>query len=151
MNKDREQRAEKDRNDRTNNNNNNNANSNGSVKSGGEGRVSNSFWVYNIVQNKWNSFYKNDNDSPEYWCKTQNVEPRPRYAHQLVYDGINRVRSINELTLVNLNDSPELDHRRKPFRSFERCVQYTFLVCMTFRRYRLFNGPVQLLKLLIAE
>lgn len=55
-----------------------------------ESRVSNSFWVYNIVTNKWTCFYRNDNNSPQYWNTMQTQEPRPRYAHQLVYDEINR-------------------------------------------------------------
>ena len=56
-----------------------------------DSRVSNSFWVYNIVTNKWTCFYRNDHNSTQYWNKMQTQEPRPRYAHQLVYDEINRV------------------------------------------------------------
>ena len=56
-----------------------------------ESRVSNSFWVYSISSNKWTCFYKNDNSSSTYWSKMQRQEPRPRYAHQLVYDDVNRM------------------------------------------------------------
>ena len=48
---------------------------------GGEVRVSNS---YNIVERRWSRIYANENASPAYWSRQQAVEPRPRYAHQLV-------------------------------------------------------------------
>ena len=51
---------------------------------GGEVRVSNSFWVYDIVERRWSRIYANENASPAYWSRQQAVEPRPRYAHQLV-------------------------------------------------------------------
>lgn len=57
----------------------------------GESRVSNSFWVYGITSNRWTCFYRNDNSSSTYWSKMQRQEPRPRYAHQLVYDDVNRM------------------------------------------------------------
>lgn len=56
-----------------------------------ESKVSNSFWVYNIVNNKWTCFYRNENNSSIYWNKMQSQEPRPRYAHQLVYDETSRL------------------------------------------------------------
>ena len=56
-----------------------------------ESRVSNSFWVYSISSNKWTCFYRNDNSSSTYWREMQRQEPRPRYAHQLVYDDVNRM------------------------------------------------------------
>lgn len=56
-----------------------------------EGKVTNSFWVYNIPTDKWTCFYRNENNSSMYWNKMQTEEPRPRYAHQLVYDEVNRV------------------------------------------------------------
>ena len=55
-------------------------------KRSGETRVSNSFWVYNLSSACWSVVYKNENNEPGYWTKHQSVEPRPRYAHQLVYD-----------------------------------------------------------------
>ena len=57
-----------------------------------EAKVTNSFWVYSITNDKWTCFYKNENNSSIYWNKMQSEEPRPRYAHQLVYDESNRVR-----------------------------------------------------------
>ena len=46
--------------------------------------VRNSFWVYDIVERRWSRIYANENASPAYWSRQQAVEPRPRYAHQLV-------------------------------------------------------------------
>eukprot|EP00095_Tigriopus_kingsejongensis_P008585 maker-scaffold446_size168061-snap-gene-0.25 protein:Tk08585 transcript:maker-scaffold446_size168061-snap-gene-0.25-mRNA-1 annotation:"muskelin isoform x1" len=56
-----------------------------------DSKVSNSFWVYSIVYNTWTCFYKNENTSSEYWSRMQQEEPRPRYAHQLVFDDVNKV------------------------------------------------------------
>lgn len=64
-----------------------------------ETSVSNSFWVYSINQNKWQCFYKNENSCLEYWNKRQFEEPRPRYAHQLVYDDVNRVSKTHAYDL----------------------------------------------------
>jgi len=55
-------------------------------KRSGEARVSNSFWVYEIAASCWSVIYRNENNEPGYWSNRQTVEPRPRYAHQLVYD-----------------------------------------------------------------
>ena len=52
----------------------------------GETRVSNSFWVYEMNNKRWSCLYRNEKNSPAYWNSRQTVEPRPRYAHQLVYD-----------------------------------------------------------------
>ena len=54
----------------------------------------NSFWVYNIEKNRWSCIYKNENTGHQYWTKMQNVEPCPRFAHQLVYDHVNKVLFI---------------------------------------------------------
>ncbi|CAL4059856.1 unnamed protein product, partial [Meganyctiphanes norvegica] len=48
--------------------------------------VRNSFWVYDITQNKWSCIYRNEQTGESYWSKMQHVEPCPRFAHQLVYD-----------------------------------------------------------------
>lgn len=56
-----------------------------------DAKVTNSFWVYSIFDDKWTCFYRNENNSSVYWNKMQTEEPRPRYAHQLVYDETNRV------------------------------------------------------------
>jgi len=49
-------------------------------------QVSNSFWVYEVNRARWSVVYRNENNQTDYWQRRQCVEPRPRYAHQLVYD-----------------------------------------------------------------
>ncbi|KAJ2999772.1 Muskelin 1, intracellular mediator containing kelch motif [Globomyces sp. JEL0801] len=46
----------------------------------------NAFWVYNIKKNKWTKVYENENVGTEYWSTMTHQEPRPRFAHQLVYN-----------------------------------------------------------------
>ncbi|KAF2367043.1 Muskelin N-terminal [Trinorchestia longiramus] len=50
--------------------------------------VCNSFWVYSIPLNKWSCIYHNEvsGDGPD-----SRGEPCPRFAHQLVYDHVNKV------------------------------------------------------------
>jgi len=60
----------------------------------GESKVSNSFWFYQIGSGSWSLLYRNENNTPGYWSKRQTVEPRPRYAHQLVYDESSGVHFI---------------------------------------------------------
>lgn len=48
--------------------------------------VKNAFWNYSMRTGKWSKIYQNESTSPEYWSKMSEVEPLPRYAHQLVYD-----------------------------------------------------------------
>ncbi|KAH6591184.1 hypothetical protein BASA61_005038 [Batrachochytrium salamandrivorans] len=48
--------------------------------------VRNSFWVYSIKRNQWSRVYQNENISAEYWANMADKEPRPRFAHQLVYN-----------------------------------------------------------------
>ncbi|GFO32065.1 muskelin-like, partial [Plakobranchus ocellatus] len=52
--------------------------------------VKNSFWVYDILNDKWSCIYKNENVGQNYWLKMQHVEPVPRFAHQLVYDHVRK-------------------------------------------------------------
>ncbi|XP_028414469.1 muskelin-like [Dendronephthya gigantea] len=54
----------------------------------------NSFWVYDIENNKWSCIYRNENTGNQYWSKMQSIEPCPRFAHQLVYDHINKVHYL---------------------------------------------------------
>ncbi|KAL7306121.1 hypothetical protein TKK_0001570 [Trichogramma kaykai] len=56
--------------------------------------VQNSFWVYNIKHNKWSCIYRNENVDEFYWNKMQKFEPCPRFAHQLVYDHINKIHYL---------------------------------------------------------
>ena len=57
----------------------------------------NSFWVYDIESNKWSCIYRNENTGSQYWSKMQSIEPCPRFAHQLVYDYINKVKDMVRL------------------------------------------------------
>lgn len=54
--------------------------------------VQNSLWVYNIKDNRWSCIYRNENVGEKYWNNMQDHEPCPRFAHQLVYDHIQKVR-----------------------------------------------------------
>ncbi|XP_001607967.2 muskelin [Nasonia vitripennis] len=56
--------------------------------------VQNSFWVYNIKNNRWSCIYRNENMGEKYWSKMQNFEPCPRFAHQLVYDHVKKVHYL---------------------------------------------------------
>ena len=58
---------------------------------GPHSKVDNSFWVYNIAQNKWTCVYKIESNSLEHWMTMQNFQPRPRYAHQIAYDNVYQV------------------------------------------------------------
>ncbi|KAJ3385740.1 Muskelin 1, intracellular mediator containing kelch motif [Lobulomyces angularis] len=50
--------------------------------------VKNSFWVYNIQKSKWSKIYQNNQSGHDYWEKTNDFEPIPRFAHQMVYDDV---------------------------------------------------------------
>ncbi|CAB3372834.1 Hypothetical predicted protein [Cloeon dipterum] len=53
--------------------------------------VQNSFWVYSLKRNRWSCIYRNENTGDQYWSMMQNLEPCPRFAHQLVYSVSNKV------------------------------------------------------------
>ncbi|CAG7818322.1 unnamed protein product [Allacma fusca] len=55
--------------------------------------VQNSFWVFDITRKSWSCVYKND-ASGESWNQIQNMEPCPRFAHQLVYDHVNKLHYL---------------------------------------------------------
>ncbi|RWS30108.1 muskelin-like protein [Leptotrombidium deliense] len=57
-----------------------------------EDSVKNSFWVYDILQNRWSCIYKNDNVCSS--VINDKLEPCPRFAHQLVYDNIKKVHYL---------------------------------------------------------
>ncbi|XP_017304065.1 muskelin [Diaphorina citri] len=59
-----------------------------------EETVQNSFWVYQMGKNQWSCVYKNENSGEHYWSKMAHVEPCPRFAHQLVYDSVNKVHYL---------------------------------------------------------
>ncbi|KAJ3316887.1 Muskelin 1, intracellular mediator containing kelch motif [Boothiomyces sp. JEL0866] len=54
----------------------------------------NAFWVYNLQKGKWLKIYENDNIGSDYWMKMSNIEPRPRFAHQLVYNENTKVQYL---------------------------------------------------------
>ncbi|EDV28994.1 uncharacterized protein TRIADDRAFT_37030 [Trichoplax adhaerens] len=52
--------------------------------------VCNSVWVFDLSSCHWSCVYQNDNNTENYWNQMQYLEPRPRYAHQLVYNPIKK-------------------------------------------------------------
>lgn len=56
----------------------------------------NSFWLYSLKTNQWTIIYKNDHPTDNCYAKNQTIctEPCPRYAHQLVYDTVNKVHYL---------------------------------------------------------
>ncbi|XP_059476925.1 muskelin [Neocloeon triangulifer] len=56
--------------------------------------VQNSFWVYSLKRNRWSCIYRNENTGDQYWSKMQNLEPCPRFAHQLVYSVSNKIHYL---------------------------------------------------------
>ncbi|KAI9560300.1 hypothetical protein GHT06_014315 [Daphnia sinensis] len=59
--------------------------------------VKNSFWVYNIVDNKWTCVYRNDSSrekEADSNSKMPGEEPCPRFAHQLVYDHVKKAHYL---------------------------------------------------------
>ena len=56
--------------------------------------VRNSLWVYDIKRDSWYCAYQNDNSEPEYWNKMDQLEPCPRFAHQFVYDHVNKLHYL---------------------------------------------------------
>ncbi|XP_055319183.1 muskelin isoform X1 [Sitodiplosis mosellana] len=56
----------------------------------------NSFWMYSLKTNKWSCIYKSEHSNEHCYSKVQSAcsEPCPRYAHQLVYDWINKVHYL---------------------------------------------------------
>jgi hypothetical protein len=54
----------------------------------------NAFWVYSIETKKWMKIYENENASADYWSKKANSEPRPRFAHQMVYNSKSKTQYL---------------------------------------------------------
>lgn len=84
----------------------------------------NSFWTFSLRTNKWSCIYKSDHSNEQCYTKAQSTcsEPCPRYAHQLVYDWINKVHYLfggnpgrNTTPHMRLDDFWLL-HLRKPTR-----------------------------------
>uniref|UniRef100_A0A224Z4H8 Muskelin n=1 Tax=Rhipicephalus zambeziensis TaxID=60191 RepID=A0A224Z4H8_9ACAR len=58
-----------------------------------EDNVKNSFWIYDINQNKWSCIYHSDYGQ-QATSKQSMQEPCPRFAHQLVYDHVKKVHYL---------------------------------------------------------
>ncbi|KNC70147.1 hypothetical protein SARC_17330 [Sphaeroforma arctica JP610] len=56
-------------------------------------KVRSDFWVFSLDTREWRRVYENDHDDQAYWQVMRNIEPCPRYAHQLVYNPITKVRA----------------------------------------------------------
>lgn len=70
----------------------------------------NSFWMYSLKTNKWSCIYKSEHSNEHCYSKVQQnacSEPCPRYAHQLVYDWINKIHYLFGGN-PGRNNSPEL-------------------------------------------
>lgn len=57
----------------------------GILKSKPCNHVRNYLWIYSICNNKWEKVYESSNEDPSYWQRTPDIEPCPRYTHQMVY------------------------------------------------------------------
>lgn len=66
----------------------------GLMREKGLDTVKNSFWVYDIKKARWRRVYQNENVDAEYWKTMGEIEPCPRFAHQLVYDSLNKVGGL---------------------------------------------------------
>jgi muskelin len=66
----------------------------GYMKVKGHDAVKNSFWVYDIRTNIWKKVYQNEAINDDNQRTVNETEPCPRYAHQLVYDNINKVQYL---------------------------------------------------------
>ncbi|KAK9767545.1 hypothetical protein K7432_002597 [Basidiobolus ranarum] len=56
--------------------------------------VKNNFWVYHLKTERWQRVYQNENVEPNYRSRMSEVEPCPRFAHQLVYDSKNKIHYL---------------------------------------------------------
>lgn len=71
--------------------------------------VQNSFWVFDILRKSWSCIYKNDVGNDAGGWGGQQAEPCPRFAHQLVYDHVNKVGSkipifLKILEMISFSD-----------------------------------------------
>ncbi|KAJ3265912.1 Muskelin 1, intracellular mediator containing kelch motif [Chytriomyces hyalinus] len=74
--------------------------------------VKNSFWSYSLRRAKWTRVYHNENTGADYWSRMKDLEPCPRFAHQLVYD---HVRKCHYLFGGNPGDTSNLNLRLDDF------------------------------------
>lgn len=55
----------------------------------------NSFWMFSLKTNEWVCIYKSDHHDNNGSMKAiSTTEPCPRYAHQLIYDGANKIHYL---------------------------------------------------------
>ncbi|XP_073998988.1 muskelin 1 isoform X2 [Rhodnius prolixus] len=101
--------------------------------------IQNSFWVYYIKDNKWSCVYKNENESgtAQYCCTAQNMEPCPRFAHQLVYDQVTKIHflfggnpGVSAIPKLRLDDFWKLHFNRRTNPQLQRQCK---LLIRTFR------------------
>ena len=59
----------------------------------GDPSVRNSLWIYNMDRCSWYCVYENKTGELGQWSEGGGLEPCPRYAHQFVYDTVNKVRT----------------------------------------------------------
>ena len=53
-----------------------------------------SFWVYSLETGQWIKIYQNEQTDNKHWIQQTPSEPCPRFAHQLVYDHVNKVQYL---------------------------------------------------------
>lgn len=99
-----------------------------------EETVKNSFWVYDIPDNRWSCIYRNEtianktnesnsninSDPTSSTANSERSEPCPRFAHQLVYDHIKKCHYLFGGN-PGKNQSPKL--RLDDFWTLEVCLQ----------------------------
>lgn len=66
----------------------------GFMKVKGHDAAKNCFWVYDIRTDVWKKVYENEAVNQDNQRIMNDSEPCPRFAHQLVYDHINKVQYL---------------------------------------------------------
>ncbi|CAJ0832633.1 16336_t:CDS:10 [Entrophospora sp. SA101] len=56
--------------------------------------IKNAFWVYDLLKDRWTKIYQSEIHDSYYWLSNETVEPRPRLAHQFIYDNLNKVHYL---------------------------------------------------------
>lgn len=66
----------------------------GYMRHPGSDIVKNSLWVYDIEARQWTTVYENGKRDQNYWTRMTDIEPRPRYAHEMLYDRSTRTHYL---------------------------------------------------------
>ncbi|XP_014253599.1 muskelin isoform X2 [Cimex lectularius] len=81
--------------------------------------LQNTFWSYSINKDEWTCLYTSLKVATAYWHREQYIEPCPRFAHQLVYDSVNKLHflfggnpGILRLPRIRLDDLWRLSFNR---------------------------------------